>query len=472
MARSKPAGPVANVLAPALALALALAALVAAGAAQAERPRIWAITGARIVTAPGKVIENGTVVLREDTIEAVGTKVSVPADAEVIEAQKGWSVYPAFIDAASAVALPAEPESRPGAGGGPPPKPAPPTGAKHELRSVHPETAVVDLIDPAQESVAKHRAMGFAVANVVPAKGVFRGESAIIALRAGAARELVVKDRFAQVVALETQSFMARQYPSSKMGAVAAVRQALLDAGRDEEWQKRYAANPTALAAPEYRSSDEPLEQVLTGQRPVIFVSIAALDPGRCAGLAAEFNLKAMTMARGLGDRIEDLGLTGMPLLLPLELPEKADTKDEDVVLDTTLKQMQAQVGATRLPKTLDAGRKLAFVTAGMKDPKKFTENLAAVVKAGLDPARALAALTTSPAELLGVSRVMGTLEPGKQANLVVVDGDLFAEKPQLRHLFVQGYHEKIDPDKKPENGKPPGPPQFDAEEIDLEVAE
>ena len=313
---------------------------------------------------------------------------------------------------------------------------------------MHPETAVVDQLDPAQESVAKHRAMGFAVANVMPAKGVFRGESAVMVLRAGAARELVVRDRFAEVVALETQSFMGRQYPSSRMGAVAAVRQAFLDAGRDEEWSKRYAANPQGMEAPEFRSSDAPLLEVLHGQRPVIFVAIAALDPGRFANLATEFNLKAMTMARGLGDRPEDLGLQGMPLLLPLELPEKVDTKDADALLDTTLRQMQASIAAPRLPKTLDGSRKLAFVTAGMKDPKQFTENLAAVVKAGLDPARALAALTTTPAELLGVSRVMGTLEPGKQANLMIVDGELFTDKPALRHLFVQGYHEKIDPEK------------------------
>jgi hypothetical protein len=355
-----------------------------------------------------------------------------------------------------------------------PPKPAATTGARHELKSVHPEAAVVDQLDPAQESVAKHRAMGFAVANVMPAKGVFRGESAIMALRDGAARELVVRDRFAEVVALETQSFMGRQYPSSRMGAVAAVRQAFLDASRDEEWAKRYAANPTGMEGPAYRSSDAPLNEVLHGERPVIFVAIAALDPGRFTNLATEFNLKAMTMARGLGDRPEDLGLQGMPLLLPLELPEKPDTKDADAMLDTTLRQMQASVGAPHLPKTLDGSRKLAFVTAGMKDPKQFTENLAAVVKAGLDPARALAALTTTPAELLGVSRVMGTLEPGKQANLMIVDGELFIDKPALRHLFVQGYHEKIDPDKKkPEGGRPPGPPgPAEDEHIDMEAAE
>ncbi len=438
--------------------------------ARAERPRVYAITHARIVTAPGKVIDDGTLLIRDDVIQAVGAKVTVPPDAEVIEAQKGWSVYPAFIDAASSVGL--ESEDAAARGGGAPEQgkgPAPVVGAHHELKSIHPETAVLDQIDPAHASIARHRAMGFAVANVLPAKGVFRGESAILTLRAGPARSIVVKDRFAEVVALETQSFMGRQYPSSRMGAMAAVRQAFLDATRDGEWSRRYAANPAGMAPPEYRSSDVPLQEVLARERPVIFVAVTALDPGRFASLAAEFNLDAMTMLRGLADRPEDIGEKGMPLLLPLELPEKADTKDEDAMLDTTLEQMQASVGAPRLPKTLDGGRKLAFVTAGMKDPKKFPENLAAVVKAGLDPARALAALTTTPAELLGVTRIMGTVEAGKLANVIVVDGELFTDKPVLRHLFVQGYHEKIDPDKKPDD-KPGRPSPMQDEDVDLEA--
>ena len=313
---------------------------------------------------------------------------------------------------------------------------------------MHPEAAVVDQIDTAHASVARHREMGFGVAQVLPAKGVFRGESAILMLRTGSARELIARDRFAQVVALETGSFMARQYPSSRMGAVAAVRQTFLDAERDGEWSRRYAANPAGMQPPEFRASDAALLAVLSGERPVIFVAIAALDPGRFDNLAAEFKLKAMTVARGLGDRPDDLGLTGMPLLLPLEMPEKPDLKDENEVLDTTLRQMQAVLAAPRLPTALDKGRKVAFVTAGMKSPRKFSENLAAVVKAGLDPARALAAVTTTPAELLGLSRVMGSLEPGKQANLMIVEGELFTGKPALRHLFVQGYHEEIEAEK------------------------
>jgi hypothetical protein len=250
-------------------------------------------------------------------------------------------------------------------------------------------------------------------------------------------------------VALETGSFMARQYPSSKFGAVATVRQVLLDATRQGEWNNRYAANPAGMPPPEYHSSDAALLAVLHGGRPVVFVTINALDPGRFHNLADEFGLHGLAVARGLGDRVDDLRAAGMPVLLPLEMPDKPELKDADDAIETSLRQMQASVFAPRLPAALEAaGVKVAFVTAGMKNPRRFPDNLAAIVKAGLSPDQALAAVTTTPAELLGLSRSMGTIEPGKQANLLIVEGGLFVDKPLLRHLFVEGYHEKIKAEK------------------------
>ena len=120
-----------------------------------------------------------------------------------------------------------------------------------------------------------------------------------------------------------------------------------------------------------------------------------------------------------------------MPVLLPLEMPAKPELKDSDSAIETPLREMQESLLAAGLPAALDAaGVQVAFVTSGMKNPRRFPENLAAVVKAGLSPDKALAAVTTTPAALLGLSRSMGTLEPGKQANLLVVAGDLFVDKP------------------------------------------
>lgn len=407
-------------------------------------PRIHAITGARIVMAPGRVIENGTIVLRDGLVEAVGPKVAAPPDATVIAAEPGWTVYPAFIDAASAVGLDTEGNgAAPAERGGAEPKPV---GSRHELKSVHPEDRVIDRVDLSSASIARHREMGFAAAHVLPEKGVFRGESALLMLRAGPASEVVARGQLAQVIALESSSFMARQYPSSKFGAVATVRQVFLDAARQAEWSRRYAANPAGMAQAEYRSSDAPLAAVLGGERPPVFVAINALDPGRFRNLAEEFGLRGLTVARGLGDREADLRAAGMPVLLPLETPAKPELKDGDSAIETPLREMQQSLLAARLPAALDAaGVQVAFVTSGMKNPRRFQENLAAVVKAGLSPDKALAAVTTTPAALLGLSGSMGTLEPGKQANLLVVAGDLFAEAPTFRHVFVEGYHEEIE---------------------------
>lgn len=429
------------------ALTVVLFFVAAAAAASREGPRIHAITGARIVTAPGKVIEKGSVVLRDGLVESVGPKVSAPPDAQVIVAEPGWTVYPAFIDAASSVGLDNEAAPAPtGSRGGPEPKPL---GSRHELKAVHPEDRIVDRVDPAHAGVARHREMGFAAAHVLPDKGVFRGESALLMLRAAPAPELLGRGSLAQVVALESSSFMARQYPSSKFGAVATVRQVLLDAARQGEWSTRYAANPAGMAPPEYRSSDAPLLAVLRGERLPVFVAINGLDPGRFHTLASEFNLAGLTVARGLGDRAADLRAAGMPVLLPLEMPEKPDLTDSESLSETGLRQMQESLLAPALPATLDAaGVRIAFVTAGMQNPRRFQENLAAVVKAGLSADKALAAVTTTPAELLGLSRSMGTIEPGKQANLMVVAGELFTDKPQIRHLFVEGYHEEIEAEK------------------------
>ena len=80
-----------------------------------------------------------------------------------------------------------------------------------------------------------------------------------------------------------------------------------------------------------------------------------------------------------------------------------------------------------------------------MQSPRDFNANLSKVVAAGLTEEQALAALTTTPAKLLGIERIAGTLEAGKLANLLIVEDELFAEKPKLRHLFVNGYHEEFE---------------------------
>ena len=79
-------------------------ALLAAAPAHAQKPAVYAITGAKIYTLAGAPIENGTVILRDGKIAAVGANVQVPAGAEVIDA-KGLQVYPGLFDSYSRLGL-------------------------------------------------------------------------------------------------------------------------------------------------------------------------------------------------------------------------------------------------------------------------------------------------------------------------------------------------------------------------------
>ncbi len=410
-------------------------------AAFAERPRIYAITDVRIVTAPGQVIDQGSIVLRDGLIEAVGAGITIPPDADIIAGEENWTVYPAFIDAAAQWASEDESSSRPSSRGGDSARP----GSPHELKAVHPETAIIDKIDTANENITKPRDLGFGVAQYLPEKGVFRGHAAILALREGPAAALVLQDRAAQVVMLESSSFMARQYPSSKIGAMATVRQSLLDAERMVEWKTRYESNPKGMQRPEFRSSDEALMNVVQRETPVIFVSNAALDPSRFGGLAKEFNVKAMTVAQGLHNKVGDLATAEMPILLPLAMPEKPELDTDDDAREVSLETMQAYINAAHVPSDLaKANIDFAFVTYGMKSIRDVPENLQMIIEKGLSEDQTLAALTTTPAALLGLENVLGTLEAGKIANLIMVDGDLFVKKPAFKHIFVDGYHEEI----------------------------
>jgi len=208
------------------ALAASFSLVVLPQPARAVTPRVHAIVGARVVTAPGRVIENGTVVMRDGVIVAVGSGIPVPADARVWEGDS-LTVYPGMIDA---YVLPAEapgqatqgtPPGRPGAPA------APSRGAAHAVSSVRAETRISEMAPLSKDQVEGLRAAGFAAVQVAPRTGIVRGQSAVVGLRSGEPNDVIVKADAAQVVALEA----AREgYPGSLMGAIAVIRQAFMDA--------------------------------------------------------------------------------------------------------------------------------------------------------------------------------------------------------------------------------------------------
>ncbi len=140
-----------------------------------------------------------------------------------------------------------------------------------------------------------------------------------------------------------------------------------------------------------------------------------------------------------------------IPVLVSLKWP--AAPKDADPEGETTLAELRFRDRAPSTPAALaKAGVKFGFYSDGMAGPKDIFKSVKKAVDAGLAPDAALRALTVDAAEVLGVGDRMGSIAPGKIANLVVTDGDIFNEKTKVKHVFVDGrrfeIHEGPPPEK------------------------
>jgi len=439
-------------------LILLLALLAPAAPARAERPRVYALTGARIMTAPGQVIDSGTIVLRDGLIESVGKQVSPPADAWVIDAN-GRTVTAGFIDACTDLGQ-KKPETGGGGGGGgtggrqAEPRETPP-GPNHPIARIHPERRAVDLLQIDATTFDKHRAMGFTSAVTMPGDGLFRGQAAVIDLNAGPPSSSIVRADAGQMLGFDYGGF-GQGYPTSLMGAIAAIRQTLLDAQRETVWRTRYESDPTGLARPEFLEAFAPLEALAAGRTQAIFDVKDRGNITRAIAISREFILKAILIGSG-GESVEQgaisaLKRSGYPVILPLAFPDKPKVEDPDEALNVTFQDLEAWDAAPANPAKLqEAGIPIALGTCRLPAPGDFPGNLRKAIGRGLTEQAALAALTTAPAKFFGLEKSLGTLEAGKIANLVVfadapAGGEgVFAEKSKPVQVFVDGVKYEIE---------------------------
>jgi len=424
-----------------VALACSMLAPLAAPA-RAATPRVHAIVGARIVVAPGQVIPRGTIVMRDGLIVAVGANVAVPADARIWEGDS-LTVYPGLLDA---FVMPADGQGSGGTaaqgvdrpGRPAPPPTAPSRGAAHELAVVRPETRMVESLPLPKDQVEGLRAAGFTAAQVAPRRGIVRGSTAIVGLGDGTPNANLIRADAAQVLALDPAP---TGYPGSLMGAISVMRQALLDARWYHDTQSAYHKAPLGKPRPEENVSWAALEPLVQGQQSALFVADEMLEVLRAGTLASEAGLSAAIL--GAGDeykRAKAIAAAGFPLIVPVNFPEPPDVADAGNALEVSTEELrhwdQAPGNAAVLTR---AGVSFALTTNGLKDVKSFRASVAKAIGRGLTADQALAAVTTTPARLTGLGDRLGTLAPGKIANLTVTRGDLFSEAGKVREVWVDG---------------------------------
>lgn len=424
--------------------ALAALALTAAlPLAAAEAPvTTHALVGARIVVAPGRTLPSGTVVLRDGVIAAVGTNVAVPAEARIWDLE-GKTLYPGLVDAWVPRAWPEEKAEDA------------PQGA-HDNALVRPQRSVIDRLRDEKQWQAL-RAAGFTTALVVPEGGVLRGRGAVANLGDDPRASLLVPEAV-QAVRLAVPRGRRDGYPGSLMGVVALFRQTLLDARWHRQAQAAYRANP-AQARPRFDAALAALEPAAHGEATVAFECDDVLGTLRAQRLAAELGLEAWLVGSGEEyRRLAEIAARPLPIVLPVAFPERPEVGDDGDDLTVGLDELRHWDEAPSNPARL-AEAKLAFALTSFrqKEPKKLWPALARAIERGLDADAALAALTRTPAELLGLSGRAGAIEPGKMANLVVVDGELLVAEPKIESVWIDGRHYPSEPGAGDEKGKKEG---------------
>lgn len=415
-------------------------------------PSTWAITGARIEPVSGPAIATGTVVIRDGLIAAVGANVAVPADARVIDGS-GTTVYPGFIDAYGTLGMPA---TTGGTGAGPgaaatqtaPRRPNAPNSTYGP--GLQPEVNAAAELDPIATSFTAARGAGFAAALTAPGAGVFRGRSALIALRDDRAADLVIREDVAQHIGFSRGGGGGGGggggFPGALMGVFAQLRQQLLDAQTWRDNQAAYARNPRGMARPAHDPSLAALQPVIAGTQPVVLFANTEREIVRALDLAREFNLKPIIAGGREAWKVTDrLRAANAPVLLDVDFPRRTAPTGARAATSQDDPPESMNVLRERVEMPQSAGRLEAagvrFALWSNSDYTDFAANLRRAVAGGLSRDRALRAITLEPATLFGIADRLGSIEAGKIANLTIVSGDLFAEGGRVTQLFIDGAH-------------------------------
>lgn len=416
---------------------------------RADAPNIYAITGARIVTAAGANIDSGTIVIRQGAIDAVGPSVSVPADAFVIDG-KGMTVYPGLIDMGAAAGLDVQSE---------PALQNPRTTLELERwkrqQILRPQLEAAGHLRPDAAELTHLTAVGITTILATPGGEVVRGQSALINVAAppeapqigqiaGERRGTVVIRAPVALHVTFTPNPRGNGYPESLMGVIGFVRQAFVDASHYALEQAHYEKTKRAADRPVYDAALEALQPALQRKVPVAFDADLSREIERALAMSREFKLDPVITGAQEADQVADeLKAQNARVIFSLNFPARSRALAPDA--DEPIRELRLRADVPKAPAALEkAGVKYAFASDGLREAKDFLRNAAKVVKAGLASDAAVRALTINAATIAGVGDRMGSLEKGKFANLIVTDGDLFDEKTKIRHMFIDGRLVKI----------------------------
>lgn len=421
----------------------------------------YALTEVTVVKAPGETQEGMTLIIKDGLIHAIGKNVSIPFDAKQIETDSMY-VYAGFISGASyaGVPKPKEEERRPRRSDIRNPNNPPNADA-----GIQPARGVRDLLKADDKSLEELRKLGFTAAHVLPRGRMLPGKGSLIFLSGDNAKEMIAQEDIALFASFSGSS--KGVYPTTVIGVMSKLRELYHQAEQAKSHSETYASNTTGMRRPNIDPTMEAFFPVIEGKQRLYMRASNSREVSRALELQKElgYELSLYNLKQSLAYSSR---LKNVDLYVSLDLPDakKGDKKgkkdeeaEEEKELTAAEKEMEilearrakAMEEREAYAKELDTkGIAFAFSTTEVK-AKDIRTNLKRMIDAGLSEDKALAALTTHPAKMLGIDNMVGTVEKGKVANLMVSDAPYFEKDANVRYVFVDGkmFEYKAKPKKK-----------------------
>lgn len=382
-----------------------------------------AFTNATIYVSPTEIISNGTLLVENNTIKAVGKSVKIPKNIETVDLS-GKTIYPSFIDIYSSFGVDK-------VKGKPYKSPQYDANRKGYYWNDHirPETQTFQSFKYDEKKAKELLKAGFGVVNTHIHDGIISGTGTLVALNQdGHTASQIIKETSAQYLSFDKSKLSHQSYPGSIMGSMALLRQV----NHDADWYSKGNIDVKDLSLEAYLAQKKQLQ---------IFNAGNWLNDLRVAKLGKDIGVNYIIV--GGGDeyqRIDKIKATNTTYILPIDFPKAYDVEDPFQASKITLKDMKHWNLAPTNPSTF-AKNNIPFTltTHKLKSPSDFNKNIQKAIKHGLTKKSALAALTTVPAKLLGQSESLGHLNKGAYANFMITSGDVFEKETTLYEHWIMG---------------------------------
>jgi imidazolonepropionase-like amidohydrolase len=390
---------------------------------------VYAIRNAKIVTVTGATIEKGTVLIRDGKITEVGATVRIPAEAKVIDAT-GLSVYPGLINSNTILGL-----SEVGA--------VEMTIDTTELGDFKPNMKALTAINPHSEHIPVARMNGVTTVLTCPQGGIISGQCALINADGWTPQQMAVKSSAAMAVNYPTLGFGGGRggaaFFAQVLGApgdaqrqqrdrqVEALKKKIEDAQAYLKAKEAAAADKSIPARP-VDLGLEAMIPVIKGDVPVRITANRANDIKAAVEFAAQYKLKVIING---GDEALKVAALLKEKNVPVILGDVIDLPgSEDAPYD------EAYARPAELHK---AGVKFALSSNDIQHLRLLPYHAGMAAAFGLPKDEALKAVTIYPAQIFGVDKLIGSIEVGKAATLIVTDGDPLEYRTKIKHMFING---------------------------------